>query len=62
MTREIWLEYETMDTVLTPEEKRLVAHAKQAIVKYNKIRHAHGGIDTLYAFLLSARLCTFPTQ
>lgn len=42
-----------MDTVLTPDEEQLVAHAKLAIVKYNQIRHAHGGIDTLYAFLLS---------
>jgi cytidine deaminase len=37
----------------TSEEKRLVAYSKEAIVKYNTIRHAHGGIDTLYAFLLS---------
>ena len=38
---------------LNSEEKRLVEYAKEAIVKYNKIRHAHGGIDTLYSFLLS---------
>ena len=25
---------------LTPEEKNLVEYAKEAIVKYNKIRHA----------------------
>src|SRR5205807_9775287 len=38
---------------LTSEEKRLVEYAKEAIVKYNQIRHANGGIDTLYSFLLS---------
>lgn len=38
---------------LTPEEKRLVEYSKEAIIKYNKIRHARGGIDTLYSFLLS---------
>ena len=38
---------------LTSEEKRLVEYAKEAIVKYLKIRHANGGIDTLYSFLLS---------
>ena len=42
-----------MDINLTPDENRLVEHAKEAIVKYNKSRHANGGIDTLYAFLLS---------
>lgn len=42
-----------MNEDLTPEEKRLVEYAKEAIVKYNKIRHAKGGIDTLYSFLLS---------
>ena len=38
---------------LTPSEKNLVAHAKKAIVKYNKLRKSKGGIDTLYAFVLS---------
>lgn len=42
-----------MDTNLTSEEQKLVEYAKEAIVKYNKIRHANGGIDTLYSFLLS---------
>ncbi len=42
-----------MDIKLTPEEKTLVDHAQEAVVRYNKIRHANGGIDTLYAFLLS---------
>jgi HTH-like domain len=32
----------TMDTKFTPEEKRLLEHAKEAIVTYNKVRHAHG--------------------
>lgn len=38
---------------VTSEEKSLVEYAKEAIVKYNTIRHAHGGRDTFYAFLLS---------
>jgi cytidine deaminase len=42
-----------VDTNLTPEEKKLIEHAKEAVVKYNSIRHANGGIDTVYAFLLS---------
>ena len=42
-----------MDTTLPPEEEKLVEYVKEAIVKYNKVRHANGGIDTLYSFLLS---------
>jgi cytidine deaminase len=42
-----------MEINLTPEEERLVEHAKGAVARYNTIRHARGGIDTLYAFLLS---------
>jgi len=42
-----------MDVQLTPEEKELVEYSKEAIVRYNKIRHASGGIDTLYSFLMS---------
>ena len=42
-----------MKLELAPEEKALVEHAKEAVVKYNTIRHENGGIDTLYAFLLS---------
>jgi len=42
-----------MDLDLAPEENRLVEYAKEAIGRYNRIRHANGGIDTLYAFLLS---------
>ena len=38
---------------LTSEEKKLIEFSKKAIIKYNKIRHANGGIDTLYSFLLS---------
>jgi len=38
---------------LTSEETNLIEHAKEAIVRYNKIRHENGGIDTLYSFLLS---------
>ncbi len=37
----------------TSEEKRLVEYAKEAIVKYNTLRHAKGDIDTLYGFVLS---------
>ena len=42
-----------MNIKLTPEEKRLVEYAKDAIVRYNTIRHSNGGIDTLYSFLMS---------
>ena len=42
-----------MPLKLTPIEKKLVNHAKKAVVKYNKLRHSKGGIDTLYAFLMS---------
>lgn len=38
---------------LTPNEQELVDYSKKAIVKYNKLRKAKGGIDTLYAFLMS---------
>lgn len=42
-----------MDAQLTPDEEKLVEHAKEAITKYNKIRHEKGDIDTLYSFLLT---------
>ncbi|MFH1425839.1 MAG: hypothetical protein ABIG66_00185 [Candidatus Kerfeldbacteria bacterium] len=42
-----------MTDQLTPDEKKLVEHAKKAIVQYNKMRHEKGGIDTLYSFLIS---------
>jgi cytidine deaminase len=42
-----------MTTKLTPTEKRLIEYAKRAIVRYNKIRHKKGGVDTLYSFVLS---------
>lgn len=38
---------------LTKDEQKLVDYAKEAIVKYNKQRKAKGGIDTIYAFVLS---------
>ncbi len=40
-------------TNFTSDEKRLIEHAKRSIATYNKMRKANGGIDTLYAFLLS---------
>lgn len=42
-----------MNTDLTPNEQKLVEHARKAIVKYNRQRHANGGKDTLYSFLLA---------
>lgn len=42
-----------MTVRLTKDEQKLVGHAKGMIVRYNKRRHAKGGIDTIYAFVLS---------
>ncbi|MEK7495148.1 MAG: hypothetical protein AAB603_00980 [Patescibacteria group bacterium] len=42
-----------MDISLTAEEIRLVEYSKEAVIKYNNIRHINGGVDTLYSFLLS---------
>ena len=42
-----------MNSELTTEEKRLVEYAEKAIAQYNRMRHSNGGIDTLYAFLIS---------
>ncbi len=42
-----------MGVDLTLDEQKLVDYSKEAIIKYNKMRHANGGIDTLYSFLLS---------
>lgn len=42
-----------MDIQLIPAEQKLVEYAKTAIEKYNKQRHARGGIDTLYSFLIT---------
>ena len=42
-----------MAVELTPNEQKLVNYAKQTIVRYNEQRHAKGGKDTLYSFLLS---------
>jgi cytidine deaminase len=37
----------------TPDEKKIIEYAKKAIVRYNKKRRIKGGIDTLYAFVMS---------
>lgn len=42
-----------MDIDFSADEQRLIAHAQDAVTKYNSIRHSRGGIDTLYSFLLS---------
>ena len=42
-----------MTIKLTSNEEKLIEHAKGAIVRYNRERHARGGIDTLYGFVLS---------
>lgn len=42
-----------MDVQLTPMEQKLIEHAKAGIVKYNRQRHAKGGQDTLYGFLIT---------
>lgn len=42
-----------MDNEFTPDETKLIEYTKEAVVKYNKIRHENGGIDTLYSFILS---------
>lgn len=42
-----------MDIQLTPAEQKLVEYAKVSVVKYNKQRHARGGQDTLYGFLIT---------
>lgn len=42
-----------MDIKLTPAEQKLVEHAKVSVARYNKQRHARGGIDTLYGFLIT---------
>ena len=42
-----------MNIKLTQDELGLVEHAKRSIVRYNRQRHARGGKDTLYSFLLS---------
>ena len=42
-----------MNITITPKEQKLLDYSKEAIVKYNKMRHEKGGIDTLYAFLVT---------
>ncbi len=37
----------------SPEEQKLIDHAKEAIVRYNTMRHNKGDLDTLYGFVLS---------
>jgi len=38
---------------LTPNEKKLIAHAKKQVVRFNKMRLSKGEVDTVYAFILS---------
>lgn len=42
-----------MDIQLTTAEQKLVDYAKEGVTKYNNQRHARGGIDTLYGFLIT---------
>ena len=42
-----------VDIDLSADEQRLVTYAQDAVTKYNSMRHSRGGIDTLYAFVLS---------
>jgi cytidine deaminase len=42
-----------MNADFSPQELGLIKYSQEAIVKYNQIRHAHRGIDTLYSFLLA---------
>jgi len=38
---------------LTSEEKKLIEHAKKAVVRYNELRNSKGELATFYAFVLS---------
>ncbi|OIP98411.1 hypothetical protein AUK40_01585 [Candidatus Wirthbacteria bacterium CG2_30_54_11] len=38
---------------LTTDEQQLISYAEKAIIRFNTIRQNHGGIDTLYSFILS---------
>ncbi len=42
-----------MTIQLSKDEQKLVDYGKKSVTKYNKQRHARGGIDTIYAFVLS---------
>ncbi len=42
-----------MNTEFTSDEKNLIEYAKKSVIKYNKMCHEKGGIDTLYSFLVS---------
>jgi cytidine deaminase len=48
-----------MNSDLSTNEEKLLGHAKSMIAKYNRQRHARGGIDTLYAFALSESGTTY---
>ncbi|MEO6655860.1 MAG: hypothetical protein ABIO36_07220 [Pyrinomonadaceae bacterium] len=39
---------------MTPDEKKLIEYSEEAVVKFNKMRHANGDVDTLYSFILSS--------
>jgi cytidine deaminase len=39
--------------ILTSDEERLIEHAKEAVVRYNRQREARGDLATLYAFVMS---------
>ncbi len=39
---------------LTGDEKKLVDHAKNAVLRYNKLRVSNGELATIYAFVLSS--------
>ncbi|HLC76744.1 MAG TPA: hypothetical protein VJH04_00915 [archaeon] len=39
--------------ILTKDEKKLIEHAKEAVVENNKKRKSRGGIDTVYSFVMS---------
>ncbi|MBI4163220.1 MAG: hypothetical protein HY512_00020 [Candidatus Aenigmarchaeota archaeon] len=42
-----------MSNKYNKDEQRLVDYAKESVIKYNKERKSNGGIDTIYAFVLS---------
>jgi len=42
-----------MNEIFSTDELVLVEHAKTRVVEYNTLRLAVGGIDTLYAFIMS---------
>ncbi len=42
-----------MSVKFSKDEQMLIDYAKESVIKYNKQRHSKGGIDTIYAFVLS---------